>query len=136
MKAIACASYDYMKVVVAELQKQVDELTGSNWLKVINIVNWLNIKMLSAELERLKKLGMMNASAAPAPVVSSRQRHNPFNIIDRENANTSSTKTVMKKQTFAELHALYGKEIVKAREQWLRRIQHLNSPLSNNLIIF
>lgn len=30
MKAIACASYDYMKVVVAELQKQVDELTGSN----------------------------------------------------------------------------------------------------------
>lgn len=92
--------------------------------------------MLSAELERLKKLGMMNASAAPAPVVSSRQRHNPFNIIDRENANTSSTKTVMKKQTFAELHALYGKEIVKAREQWLRRIQHLNSPLSNNLIIF
>lgn len=28
MKAIACASYDYMKVVVAELQKQVNELTG------------------------------------------------------------------------------------------------------------
>lgn len=28
MKAITCASYDYMKVMVTELQKQVDELTG------------------------------------------------------------------------------------------------------------
>ena len=28
MKAITCASYDYMKVMVLELQKQVDELTG------------------------------------------------------------------------------------------------------------
>jgi hypothetical protein len=28
MKAVTCASYDYMKVMVIELQKQVDELTG------------------------------------------------------------------------------------------------------------
>lgn len=28
MKAITCASYDYMKVMVTELQKQVDEFTG------------------------------------------------------------------------------------------------------------
>ncbi len=28
MKAVTCASYDYMKVMVTELQKQVDELTG------------------------------------------------------------------------------------------------------------
>ena len=32
MKAITCASYDFMKVVVAELQKQVDELTGCSKL--------------------------------------------------------------------------------------------------------
>ena len=30
MKALACASYDYMKLMVAELQKQVDELMGMN----------------------------------------------------------------------------------------------------------
>lgn len=29
MKAISSASYDYMKVMVTELQKQVDELTGN-----------------------------------------------------------------------------------------------------------
>jgi len=114
MKVITCASYDYMKVVVAELQKQVDELT---------------------ELERLKKLGMLNASPSPPPpAVNSRQRHNPFNIIDRENASISNTKTVMKKQTFAELHSLYGKEIVKARELWLRSNEHSGSTFSNNLI--
>jgi sesquipedalian len=28
MKAIAAASYDYMKLLVMELQRQVDELTG------------------------------------------------------------------------------------------------------------
>lgn len=37
MKAITCASYDYMKVMVTELQKQVDELTGS---KVFNSIKW------------------------------------------------------------------------------------------------
>jgi len=114
MKAIACASYDYMKVVVAELQKQVNELT---------------------ELERLKKLGISSAGTAPPPTTSSRQRHNPFNVIDRENAIIGNTKTVMKKQTFAELHSLYGREIVKARELWLRNSQHQSCPLSNNLIV-
>lgn len=28
MKALACASYDYMKLMVAELQRQLDELEG------------------------------------------------------------------------------------------------------------
>ena len=37
MKAITCASYDYMKVMVTELQKQVDELTGT-LIKYITLV--------------------------------------------------------------------------------------------------
>lgn len=28
MKALACAGYDYMKLMVAELQRQLDELEG------------------------------------------------------------------------------------------------------------
>lgn len=28
MKALACASYDYMKLMVAELQRQLDEMEG------------------------------------------------------------------------------------------------------------
>ena len=33
MKAITCASYDYMKLMVAELQKQVDELNAEEKIK-------------------------------------------------------------------------------------------------------
>jgi hypothetical protein len=29
MKAMSCASYDYMKVMVAALQRQVEELEGT-----------------------------------------------------------------------------------------------------------
>lgn len=29
MKALACASYDYMKLMVAELQRQLDEVEGN-----------------------------------------------------------------------------------------------------------
>jgi hypothetical protein len=29
MKALACASYDYMKLMVADLQRQLDEMEGS-----------------------------------------------------------------------------------------------------------
>jgi len=115
MKAITCASYDFMKVVVAELQKQVDELT---------------------ELESLKKLCILNSSTSAAlPAVPPRRRHNPFNLIDRENANLSTTKTIMRKQTFAELHSLYGKEIVKARELWIKNSQSSNIASTNCLII-
>lgn len=30
MKALACASYDYMKLMVAELQRQLDEMEGKH----------------------------------------------------------------------------------------------------------
>lgn len=29
MKALACSSYDYMKLMVAELQRQLDDIEGS-----------------------------------------------------------------------------------------------------------
>jgi FAD synthase len=38
MKAVTCASYDYMKVMVTELQKQVDELTGIVFFRNICIL--------------------------------------------------------------------------------------------------
>lgn len=32
MKALACSSYDYMKLMVADLQRQLDEMEGLCWL--------------------------------------------------------------------------------------------------------
>ena len=34
MKALACASYDYMKLMVAELQRQLDEMEGKYKFKM------------------------------------------------------------------------------------------------------
>jgi len=35
MKSLACASYDYMKFMVADLQRQLKELEGKNTIVVI-----------------------------------------------------------------------------------------------------
>lgn len=35
MKALACASYDYMKLMVAELQRQLDEMEGKYIFKFL-----------------------------------------------------------------------------------------------------
>ncbi|KAK2708964.1 hypothetical protein QYM36_014555 [Artemia franciscana] len=39
MKMITCASYDYLKVMVAELQRQVDELTGHSYFMFFSMLN-------------------------------------------------------------------------------------------------
>ena len=64
----------------------------------------------------------LNSSAAaggqPLPIVPVRQRHNPFNLMERETSASFNTKNIIKKQTFAEIHAEYGLAIVLARDLW------------------
>ena len=48
MKALSCASYDFMKLMVAELQKQLDDIDGT-------IINFL-VKKLIKILNLLKRL--------------------------------------------------------------------------------
>lgn len=38
MKALACGSYDYMKLMVAELQRQLDEAQGEVFIFTNNII--------------------------------------------------------------------------------------------------
>lgn len=75
-------------------------------------------------MERLRKLGLSGTSVADGsiapPVVPPRQRHNPFNTAEREDHLNSSARRVSKKKTFSDIHAEYGREIVKARELWLK----------------
>ncbi|XP_022916763.1 sesquipedalian-1 isoform X2 [Onthophagus taurus] len=52
MKALACAGYDYMKIMVADLQRQLDDIDEQP---------------------------LPLAQAAGSPVPPPRQRHNPFN---------------------------------------------------------
>lgn len=42
MKALACASYDYMKLMVSDLQRQLDEAQGNIIIRYSKIL-YLNI---------------------------------------------------------------------------------------------
>ncbi|XP_064460168.1 sesquipedalian-1-like [Ornithodoros turicata] len=126
MKALACASYDYMKLMVAELQRQLSEIT---------------------EAERLAKCGN------PAPLLAGGQlqgnrsdsclfvrdglgpgrRFNPFDRLDDDGtANDSSTDVAtsgnlvvhvpqLPKYAFPELHRRYGIKFKKLVEERKRR---------------
>lgn len=43
MKALACASYDYMKLMVAELQRQLDDIEGKYIIKILTFFLLLDI---------------------------------------------------------------------------------------------
>lgn len=73
MKAITCASYDYMKALVADLQRQLDDITVADRITA------------DSNLRTSKPLGQPSRQAPPPPLSNSNraestpQRHNPFN---------------------------------------------------------
>ncbi|XP_067011120.1 sesquipedalian-1 [Anabrus simplex] len=136
MKALACASYDYMKLMVAELQRQLDEMEECEALS-----KTANLKSPSSEPSEKKPVG----SPMPPP----RQRHNPFNKINQEagqnggaangginyshhyrshsirsapgrtdGAFRSSENIPRTKVSFRELHNAYGRRILSDFNAW------------------
>uniref|UniRef100_A0A6M2DHL6 Putative pleckstrin similarity domain protein n=1 Tax=Xenopsylla cheopis TaxID=163159 RepID=A0A6M2DHL6_XENCH len=105
MKALACAGYDYMKLMVAELQRQLDELEESS------------------------------DSSRDLPCPPPRQRHNPFNQIPpiapkRLNAESSKIgdSQTKNKITFRELHTAYGRPILTDLNIWRHQKKALVVP--------
>lgn len=108
MKALACAGYDYMKLMVAELQRQLDDI---------------------------EETPIPLAQAVGSPVPPPRQRHNPFNKPDsnphqrshsmrsapgRMDDNTRHSDLQSSKATisFWELHNSYGRPILTDFNAW------------------
>ena len=64
MKALSCASYDYMKLMVSELQRQLDELIGKKNLQIeiinrsITTVNNTKLKGVGGKISRKMSLGL------------------------------------------------------------------------------
>ena len=76
-----------------------------------------------------------DGSSASPPVVPPRQRHNPFNVQERENnCNTINCK-VVKKQNFATLHTEYGQQIIKNRELWNKAKKSNANSLTEDVLI-
>ncbi|KAF5296437.1 hypothetical protein FQR65_LT01424 [Abscondita terminalis] len=105
MKALACASYDYMKLMVAELQRQLDDI---------------------------EETPLPLAQAVGSPVPPPRQRYNPFNKPETnphqrshsmrsapgridDNVRHSDAKISI---SFWELHNSYGRPILSDFNSW------------------
>lgn len=123
MKALACASYDYMKLMVAELQRQLDEMEAES-------------APVPADNE-----------SSPSPQPPPRARHNPFNKTQSNGTINNSThhirshsvrsaparpdsvssarphieNTSRHRVTFRELHTAYGRPILTDRNEWRHR---------------
>lgn len=109
MKALACASYDYMKLMVAELQRQLD----------------------AAEEETT-----MVMAPAQSPKAPPRQRHNPFNRSELHHRSQSvrsapgRTENVPRTRiTFRELHNMYGRRILADLNEWRHTRKTVETPL-------
>lgn len=98
MKALACASYDYMKLMVTELQHQLD----------------------TVENETTTATPVHQSPKAPP-----RQRHNPFNRSEAHHRSQSvrsapgRTENIPRTRiTFRELHTAYGRRILADLNAW------------------
>ncbi|CAH0563747.1 unnamed protein product [Brassicogethes aeneus] len=119
MKALACAGYDYMKLMVSELQRQLDDIEDT-------------------------PLPVTQAANSPVPPP---RRHNPFNKVDNSNPHQRSQsvrstgriddcKIVDSKTSisFKELHNWYGRPILKDFNIWKHQQKDQNPEV--NLISF
>jgi len=105
MKFLASSSYDYMKLMVMELQQKLVE---------------------QEELEKLQAQQQLSTDTMTAPmIVNSRQ--NPFNKADTlSNANMAAgmdlvgVANITKASTWAQIHSKHGTKITCDRDKWCR----------------
>lgn len=124
MKALACASYDYMKLMVSDLQRQLDE----------------------AQAEAAAEAALVTMSPADEePKVPPRgQRYNPFNrVAEAESKTVQGSRhhkenirpdLPRKKVNFRDIHTAYGRKILADRSEWRARIAKLKEETSQPLI--
>ncbi|XP_044758390.1 sesquipedalian-1 [Coccinella septempunctata] len=126
MKALACSSYDYMKLMVAELQRQLDDIEET-------------------------PLSPPQHSDSPKP--PPRHRHNPFDRVETVSHYNLPPKTTGKQEmkvtsdgtlpgtshvriSFIELHNSYGRKIMMDYNMWKHQRRLTNDKDEVNLISF
>lgn len=109
MKALACAGYDYMKLMVAELQRQLDDIE-ENPLPLAQAVG-------SPVPPPRQRYNPFNRSDGSVHQRSHSMRSAPSNRIDETNRHSESG-IVRNKITFRELHTTYGRPILTDLTAW------------------
>ncbi|XP_041977000.1 sesquipedalian-1 [Aricia agestis] len=123
MKALACASYDYMKLMVAELQRQLDE----------------------AQAEEAAEALVTVSPPEEEPKVPPRgQRYNPFNKApdgepkavpgSRHHKENAKPETPRKKTTFRDIHKAFGRKILADRNEWRAMVRQREEAKNKPLI--
>lgn len=141
MKALACASYDYMKLMVAELQRQLDEMEECEAMSL----SQSNSTIYTTSTTQNSGSGEIRSGNSPLP--PPRQRHNPFNRVQqtmsldgqnlsggpqqhfrshsirsapgRPDGTSRLTENIPRtKVTFRELHTAYGRRVLSDFNAW------------------
>ncbi|PSN30677.1 hypothetical protein C0J52_20852 [Blattella germanica] len=142
MKALACASYDYMKLMVAELQRQLDEMEAES--EAVSMSQSGSLSYTSSTFSQNSASSDIRSGGSPLP--PPRQRHNPFNRMQqtvsldghslpnnhhhyrshsirsapgRPDGTSRLTENIPRtKITFRELHTAYGRRVLSDFNAW------------------
>lgn len=138
MKAITCAGYDYMRLMVAELQRQLDEVNidqnnfTSGWVvdgadstescQRRSKANVVNRRATSAMRQSKGQAMLVDLSEAePEPQSRQNSRQNPFNHqddgLDLFGATAFKPTGPTRARTFEEMHNEFGDYILKKIRQ-------------------
>ncbi|XP_050441769.1 sesquipedalian-1-like [Adelges cooleyi] len=104
MKALACASYDYIKLMVTDLQRQLQELEQTPAPSSHPVPK-----------DQTPETNNSNERLSPQPPL--RGRHNPFN---KPSAPSQQRKDIVSHRSiaFKELHNQLGRSILRDRNEW------------------
>ena len=135
-QVLSCASYDYMKMCVNELQNQIQDLDSNSNKKLIQSA-FKEGDNFSSQLSKLSANAHSNTHERGGHI-GSVLRHNPFDTddgFDRDSFVQDHYSLSKKTRTFLEMHEDIGKQIKEIMEEF-RKKQGRNSflPLGDDSV--
>jgi hypothetical protein len=133
MKVLSRASYDYMKLMVSELHRQLQDLNEDarrveNAMRDSLIVSGTFFDLKDSEPDRYKE--------SEIDITQPTKRFNPFNTSDENLIDSANfhhfDQPRLNQQSFAQLHNEYGQEIKCMQELWNARGSCYGSNMSTS----
>lgn len=127
MKSLACASYDYMKLMVAELQRQLDELDGT----IVSDSPQVPPRRQNPFNKNHQQPQSLQHSITMSDIPMSGTQNGTSTPAIKPETNTSTSTSNKNRISFRELHTAYGRSILRDRNE-LRYQQKQKSQSSPN----
>ena len=133
MKVLSRASYDYMKLMVSELHRQLQDLNEDarrveNAMRDSLIVSGTFFDLKDSEPDRYKE--------SEIDITQPTKRFNPFNTSDENLIDSTNfhhfDQPRLNQKSFAQLHNEYGQQIKRIQELWNARGSCYGSNMSTS----